>query len=108
MPYRFQQIGKIRSDRVQCGFSILLANKLCPRGDLYTWDTGNRVRRWLWLALVSSGDGCGAGQVGTMVNAGAWRGATLSKSLRFMVAMVAAPSRSAAATSEVSSTRHAL
>jgi hypothetical protein len=42
------------------------------------------------------------GQVGTMVNAGTWRGRTLSKSLRLMVAMVATPSRSATATSEAS------
>lgn len=81
---------------------IFLANKLCPRGELATCDTRDRVCSWLWLARVNGGRGCCTGQVGTTVNAGTWRGWTLSKSLRFMVAMVATPSRSATATSEAS------
>jgi hypothetical protein len=39
MANRYQQIQKARAYRVR-GVSIFLAKKLCPRGDLATYDTG--------------------------------------------------------------------
>jgi hypothetical protein len=40
MPTRHQQIQETSSDRAQSGYSICVAKKLCPRGDLPAYDTG--------------------------------------------------------------------